>query len=66
MFQRRHYKKMAEMLARWRDINADIVNHMINMFSRDNGNFDAVRFAQYFLAQYKSIWGEDFSNGRVL
>lgn len=43
MFQQRHYNKIAEVLAFSKASNLTI-NQMMNMFERDNPNFNRLRF----------------------
>jgi hypothetical protein len=57
MFQRRHYKKIAETLAELGGIDVPVIERMILMFRRDNSRFDASRFIKAFNDEYEDIWG---------
>ena len=60
MFQRRHYKKMAETLATVHNIDNMPVEAVSVMFSRDNPNFSEERFFEAFRKEYEWIWGEPY------
>ena len=60
MFQRRHYVKTANALAKVYNIDNNPIEVMSEMFSRDNPNYSEERFFTAFRTEYEWIWGESY------
>jgi len=60
MFQRRHYVKTANTLAKVYNIDNEVVEVMSGMFSLDNPDYSEDRFFIAFRQEYEWIWGEPY------
>ncbi len=63
MFQRRHYQKIAETIARNANVQIETIRSLRAMFNRDNPNFNGTRFWEAFNVEYKRIHGHYFGEG---
>lgn len=57
MFQRRHYQKIAETLAKNENVHIDTIYSVGAMFKRDNSNYSHTRFWEAFNAEYNRLHG---------
>ena len=58
MFQRRHYQKIAETLAKNENVQKETLVSIRAMFKRDNQNYNDSRFWEAFNAEYNRIHGK--------
>jgi len=57
MFQRRHYQKIAETLAKNENVQKETLVSIRAMFKRDNQNYNDSRFWEAFNVEYKRLHG---------
>lgn len=60
MFQRRHYQKIAETLAKNENVQKETLVSIRAMFKRDNQNYNDSRFWEAFNAEYNRMHGHYF------